>query len=146
MESFSTSNFGCGIVHIIDHTVHILWQDVMIFTNGGILLDIPVSSRRVRNNYTWGQVGMGNMGWHLRESGGQIWSILFLYLYGWEDGGGFCNRQNLGICTNLSSHGIRGFFGLEKTPFASPSVKGELHGRGYPFRAFFLHQHCVGQA
>jgi hypothetical protein len=29
---FFTSNFVCDIVHIIDHTVHILWQDVMIFT------------------------------------------------------------------------------------------------------------------
>lgn len=43
-----------GIVHIINHTVHILWEEVMIFTDKrGMVLDFGFPRQEV-NNLTLG--------------------------------------------------------------------------------------------
>lgn len=113
MGLYSIRTLVCGIVHIIDHIVHILWQDVMIFTNGGRfnLIARFAQQRHGRYEHTWRQVGMGNMGWHLGHQAVKFGvHCLQGFYFGWEDRGGFCNRQNLGICTNyhMESEGSSG--------------------------------------
>lgn len=97
----SVSKLVCGIVHIINHTVHILWEEVMIFTDKrGMVLDFGFPQEV--NNQHWARLDWAIWAGTSENPGGQIRSTLFFYLGGLLGGGGLflCNRQNQGTCTN----------------------------------------------
>lgn len=134
-HSFLTAKSARGIVHIINHTVHILWEDVMIFTNKrGLLLDFWGSSSRGELPH----IGTGSVGQHglvplkIRRSNQE-----YIVFWSYFPGVGVVSAiDRIRAPVQIITRGKAVLRTREDTFLHTVSAEGDRHGRGCPFRDF----------